>query len=30
VRVDGCEKLMAGSIVARLQRSAINESGLEI
>jgi cytosine/adenosine deaminase-related metal-dependent hydrolase len=30
VRVDGSEKLMAGSIVARLQRSAINEPGLEI
>ncbi len=30
VRVDGCEKLMAGSLVERLRRSAINEPGLEI
>ncbi|MGH7456919.1 MAG: amidohydrolase family protein, partial [bacterium] len=30
VRVDGCEKLMAGSIVERLRRSAIDEPGLEI
>jgi cytosine/adenosine deaminase-related metal-dependent hydrolase len=30
VCVDGCEKLLAGSIVDRLRRSAINEPGLEI
>jgi cytosine/adenosine deaminase-related metal-dependent hydrolase len=30
VHVDGCEKLMAGSVVERLRRSAINESGLEL
>lgn len=30
VRVDGCEKLMASSIVDRLHRSSINEPGLEI
>jgi cytosine/adenosine deaminase-related metal-dependent hydrolase len=30
VRIDGCEKLMAGSLVERLRRSAINEPGLEI
>jgi hypothetical protein len=29
VRVDGCEKLMAGSVVARLRRAAINEPGLK-
>ncbi|MDZ7343294.1 MAG: amidohydrolase family protein [candidate division KSB1 bacterium] len=30
VRVDGCEKFMARSIVERLRRAAINEPGLEI
>jgi cytosine/adenosine deaminase-related metal-dependent hydrolase len=30
VRLDGCEKLMASSIVDRLHRSSINEPGLEI
>jgi cytosine/adenosine deaminase-related metal-dependent hydrolase len=30
VRVDGCEKLMARTIVDRLRRSALNEPGLEI
>jgi cytosine/adenosine deaminase-related metal-dependent hydrolase len=30
VRVDGCEKLMARSIVERLRKSKINEPGVEI